>query len=147
MEEKLFNRRKRWPLAFLLIGVVLTGCQPGPSIVPVSGKVTYNGNALKFGSVMFQPNSGPLARGTIQTDGTFRLTTHVDGDGCAVGTSKVRITCFQSQNADVASQAAAGEVPGGGLLIPKRYTSFGTSGITAEVRRGGKPFTFDLTDP
>jgi hypothetical protein len=148
MAEKSFNRRRRWPLAVLLIGVGLAGCQRGPKIVPVSGKVTYNGQALKFGSVMFQPDNGPLARGTIQSDGTFRLTTHTEGDGCAVGTCQVRITCFQSQSAqDISAQATAGEVPTGGLLIPKRYTSFGTSGITAEVRRGGKPFVFELTDP
>jgi len=130
----------------LLAAVALAGCQRGPKIVPVSGKVTYNGAPLKFGSVMFQPKGGPLARGSIQSDGTFRLTTVTDGDGCTEGTSKVRITCFQSQSGDVAAQAEAGEVPGGGLLIPKRYTSFGTSGLTAEVRRGGEPFLFDLTD-
>ena len=139
---------RRWLLPVLLIVIGTAGCRPGPKIVPVSGKVTYNGKALKFGSVMFQPESGPLARGTIQPNGTFQLTTYKDGDGCAVGTSKVRITCFQSQNAgNVASQAEAGEVAAGGLLIPKRYTSFGTSGITAEVRHGGKPFVFDLKDP
>lgn len=146
MEGKLLNSRNRRLWAILLAGVAVAGCRPGPRIVPVSGKVTYNGTPLKFGSVMFQPASGPMARGSIQPDGTFQLTTRTDGDGCAEGTSKVRITCFQSQAEDVALQAEAGEVPGGGLLIPKRYTSFGTSGLTAEVRRGGKPFVFDLTD-
>jgi hypothetical protein len=146
MEAKLLKRRNRQLCAVLLAGIALTGCQRGPKIVPVSGKVTYNGTPLKFGSIMFQPESGPLARGTIQADGTFRLTTISDGDGCTEGMAKVRITCFQSQSEDVASLAEAGEVPAGGLLVPKRYTSFGTSGITAEVRRGGKPFVFELTD-
>jgi hypothetical protein len=108
--------------------------------------VVYNGQPLTFGSVMFQPDEGRLARGTIQPDGSFQLTTHSDGDGCAVGPSRVRVSCFESQRPQAEARPEEGEMPLGGLLIPKRYTSFGTSGLTVEVRPGGEPIVIELTD-
>jgi len=114
--------------------------------VPVSGKVTYNGQPLKFGSVTFQPRSGQPARGEIQNDGTFTLSTNKEGDGAAVGMHQVRIACYESQRA--AKPAGGGEQSLGKLLIPVHYTLFDQSKLTAEVKPdGNEPFVFELRGP
>lgn len=120
------------------------GCQRGPTVVPVEGRVTYEGKPLEFGTVTFQPPQGQPAKGKIQSDGTFTLSTFAPGDGAVVGTHKVRITCYESQRAPV---AASGERTLGKLLIPRRYTLFDQSGLTAEVKpQGNEPLWFELTD-
>jgi hypothetical protein len=130
----------------LLLGAA-AGCQRGPKLVPVSGTVNLQGKPLESGTVMFQPDQGPLARGAIQSDGSFRLTTRVTGDGCVVGPARVRITCFGRPGpGGAATDSTQDEVPAGASLIPKRYTSFGTSGLRVEVRADNEPFVFDLTD-
>ena len=121
--------------SFLLIAWA-TGCSRGPEIVPVSGKVLYNGEPLKFGGVMFQPNAGQPARAAIQPDGTFVLTTDSLSDGATVGRNRVRVTCYDSQNPN--ATPSEGEAALGRLLIPKKYTDIDTSGIEIDIPRGGK---------
>ena len=123
-------------LSLLFVTLATTGCSRGPEIVPVSGKVLYNGEPLKFGGVMFQPPAGQPARGTIQPDGTFVLTTDDSGDGATVGTNRVRVTCYQAQ--DPSAPASEGEAALGKLLIPKKYSDIDTSGIEIEIPRGGR---------
>jgi hypothetical protein len=114
-------------------------------MVPVTGKVLYNGNPLEFGSVTFQPPRGQAARGKIQSDGAFSLSTYEPGDGAVVGLHKVRITCYESQRAPLTP--GAGEQSLGKLLIPTRYTLFDQSGLTADVQTGqSEPFLFELGD-
>jgi hypothetical protein len=126
--------------------VCLAGCRRGPKIVPVSGKVLYKGNSLTSGVVMFQPDSGPLARGTIEPDGSFRLTTKTAGDGCTVGRCQIRVACTEPQSEDAWARAAEVEPPTAKSLIPRRYAHFGSSGLVEEVREGGGPIVLELTD-
>ena len=91
--------RLRFRLRFvlpLLMLAVFAGCNGGPKMTPVTGKVMYNGNPLEFGVVMFQPSSGQPARGDIQPDGTFTLSTYRLNDGVVLGKHKVRIACYES---------------------------------------------------
>ena len=131
-------------VVFLLIAVVVSGCDRGPILVPVTGKVLYNGKPLAFGSVTFQPPSGQPARGEIQGDGTFVLSTYRMNDGAVVGNHKVRVACYESQRKDAVHPP--GEQSLGRLLIPKKYTLFDQSGLTAEVReQDNQPLVFELT--
>lgn len=128
--------------AFLL----LAGCERGPQMVQVTGKVLYNGQPLKFGSVTFQPPTGQPARGEIQSDGTFSLSTYRPGDGAVVGRHKVRVACYESQRPTAVKPP--GEQSLGKLLIPQKYTLFDESGLTADVRADSTaPLVFELTGP
>jgi hypothetical protein len=129
-----------------LVILLLAGCNRGPLVVPVSGKVLYNGKPLQFGSVTFQPPSGQPAQGEIQHDGTFVLSTYRPNDGAVVGTHKVRVACYESQK-NLAARSP-GEQSLGRLLIPTKYTFFDQSGLTAEVRPDeNAPLVFELTGP
>lgn len=139
-----------WFCCVMLVGLALAltsgGCRRGPEIVSVSGKVTFNGQPLKFGSVTFQPQKGQPARGEIQSDGTFTLSTFKPGDGAVVGPHKVRVACYESQRAP--ANTGGGEQSLGKLLIPVKYTFFDQSGLTAEVKPSDNaPFLIELKGP
>lgn len=129
------------------LGMSVGGCGSDQlPVAPAKGTVKYKGKTLEFGSVMFQPAKGPPARGTIQPDGSFVLGTYGDNDGAIIGKHKVRISCNETQRPGYTPPA--GEEAGvGKMLIPKKYVSVQTSGLTAEVKAGGpNEFHFDLTD-
>lgn len=135
-------------LCLLGFGTLFLGCDSGPEIVPVEGKVYYNDDPLPFGSVMFQPAKGQPATGQIQSDGSFTMSSFSPEDGATVGSQKVRINCYSSQSPVEQSKPVVGERSIGALLIPQKYTAFDTSGFTAEVQPGSnEPFEFRLTGP
>jgi len=115
------------------------GCSE-PNYAPVTGQVYYNGKPLAKGVVMFQPSNGQPARGTIQTDGTFKLETPGEAEGARIGLNQVRISSRETH-------ADAGEIALGRMLIPERYNDFVTSGLTAEVKPADNDrFVFRLQD-
>jgi hypothetical protein len=127
--------------AFLWItagGVLLasgSGCSSGsgtlPSLIPVKGKVTYKGKPLTKGVVKFEPDGyGRKARGQLQSDGTFVLTTDKDGDGAVAGHHQVSITGTGSHPAKE--------------VVPKKYTQRVTSQLTADVDPEHTEFVFEL---
>lgn len=115
-------------LALLSLGLTLfVGCGPQrPPIAKVSGIVTYRGKPLTFGSVQFQPIAGQPARGQIQPDGRFELSTFGDKDGAQISTHMVRISCLTSQAPNFKA-AGEGEIPAGTSLIPAKYSSLSTT--------------------
>ncbi|MEN6407055.1 MAG: hypothetical protein ABFC77_11360 [Thermoguttaceae bacterium] len=126
-----------------IIVATFAGCggKRGRELAPVSGKVTYQGKPLQFGTVLFQPDRGQYAVGKIRQDGSFQMMTPGEGDGAPIGKHCVRITCREKQNSD----RTVGERPLGELLIPEKYNSCATSGITVEVRPGANdPVILDL---
>jgi hypothetical protein len=121
--------------ALLVAGAA--GC--GGGLYPVSGKVTLNdGTPLTKGLVIFEGQEGDkkvTARGELQADGTYRLGTKRPGDGAPPGKYQVLI----SPQIDVDSPQ---DPP-----FDKRYTQFGTSGLTFEVTAGTNDFPIQLSRP
>jgi len=135
-------------LACVLAALAIAGCGGSRlKTVPVEGKLAYKGEALKFGSVLFQPEHGPPARGEIQPDGTFRLSTFGTNDGAVLGTHRVQIACNESQDPNAPPPNPDVEVARGESLIPEKYSNYATSGITFEVEdEGTQRFDRDLSD-
>ena len=132
----------------LLVCLALAGCFGGTTqvIVPAKGRVTYKGKPLPYGQVMFQPESGEMARGEIQPDGTYVLSTFAPSDGATVGKNHVRITSNPAQMPDIAT-AAKGEIATPKSILPKKFGAFGTSELVVEVKASGNPdFDFPLED-
>lgn len=120
--------------------VVGAGCGPRVTMVPVRGRVTVDGKPLGAGSVMFQPQIGPAARGQIGPDGSFELGTDRPGDGVRAGPAAVRVTSVAA-----AAAVAGQEQPAGKSTIPMRYADFTTSGITVTVAPGMEPVEIELS--
>jgi hypothetical protein len=131
-------------LTVIWFSVLLTlwgtyGCQRGglPGTIPVRGKVIYAGRPLTEGEVLYNPvdDSGRRARGVIQSDGTFRLTTLQNGDGALPGEYRITVVAYAPHPGEPGRTEAA-ETPGRvvptikrGFLIPERYTDPETSGL------------------
>ena len=99
--------------------------------LPVKGKVTYKGQPLVRGTVLFEPDgAGREARGEIKTDGTFVLSTHKEGDGAVPGNHRVSIT-------GGTGKASSAKIPG-------KYGSLGSSKLEIEVTAEKTDYPFDL---
>jgi hypothetical protein len=112
------------------------GCGPAgsgklPSLIPVKGKVTYKGQPVTKGTVKFVPEGyGREARGDLQSDGSFVLTTTKDGDGVVAGAHRVSIGITEPRLAKDR-----------GI---KKYANPSSSELTAEVDAEHTEFPFDL---
>jgi len=117
--------------------IPLTGCKRNPRVVPVNGKVLYNGQPLPFGSVTFQPDKGQPAVGDLSQDGSFTLSSYGPNDGAVPGRHLVSVVCYENMRPGKPKQGDSL----GKLLIPLKYTRLGSSGLTAEIKDGavGQP--------
>lgn len=79
------------PIGFMLVLLALAvGCgERHPPVAPVAGVVTYEGQPVTGGRVLFLPlGGGKQGLGTINADGSFRLSTYLTHDGALVGTHR-----------------------------------------------------------
>ncbi len=113
--------------AVVVAGLVGIGCGRPPLLVPVKGVVLLDGKPLSSGVVQFQPAAGQPASGVIAGDGTFTLSRHAPNDGVPPGTYRVAVTAF-----DPLAEVQSVE----NLIVPLKYTRFGSSGIEFTVFPG-----------
>lgn len=140
----------RW-LAILLISLLPSvGCGGGRTpTYPASGKVAFaDGKPLQGGTVEFQsispPNTGETrvsARGNIQPDGTFKLSTFRQDDGAIAGDHRALIT----QPIPPGRINPYKPVP---LVINEKFQRYDTSGLTFTVTSDGpNEFAITVTPP
>lgn len=128
--------------------VAAGGCgQPGlPGVVPISGRVTLDGEPLPSGEIRYLPKSpeGRMARGRLDDRGRFELTTLRQGDGALPGEYEIVILAPVEESAEDASARRAAENAGPrrrryeqgdgpASLAPLRYTNPDTSGLRDTV--------------
>jgi len=116
--------------------VALCGCgAPSHELetAPVRGRVTLDGAPLPSGYVFVLPKKGRMAKGTIQNDGAFTLSTYRQGDGAQVGCHSVIVTEVPSDERSVAGQGAIVRVP-----VPRRYAVASTSGLSVDVKSNAR---------
>lgn len=126
-------------LAALAVGLIGgLGCGSGSSLAKVSGKVTYNGEPVKEGRILFRNTEGDQkAYSGAITDGTYQLE-------CEPGKMRVEVTASRI----IPGKFKKGEngepepVPVGEMYIPAKYNSNST--LTAEVSGSPKEIPFDL---
>jgi hypothetical protein len=109
----------------------MVGC--GASMYPVRGKVTYpDGTPLAEGMVVFESQGQEkliTARGDIQADGRYELSTRKPGDGILAGKYRVLVAPRADPNAvDRPSRSAP---------FDQRFMNFNTSGLEFEVTPAG----------
>ena len=115
------------------------GCGSGikaPRLHPVSGKVTFQGKPVPGATLVFipaneDPNKPSIERSAGKTDeqGSYELTWGIDeAIGSPAGKYKVFITAFQEVDDSFDSEAKPPS------LIPEKYNSPVSSGLTADVK-------------
>lgn len=122
----------------LLLSILILGCSgKEKNTAPVQGTIKVDGQPLTAGTVTFFPKTGRSARGAIQSDGSYVLSTYSDDDGAQPGLHKVTITAaakggsaepnFDKDNV----RPSIRELP-----FPPRYSNPSASGLTFEVKAG-----------
>lgn len=141
------------PLLTIPIAIALSGCgNGGLDLEEVTGTITYRGQGVAGGKVMFVPEGGgPVAHGTTDKNGFYRLGTRAPGDGAVAGRHRVAVVLRGPDKpipAGRAGQMMKEDMEGtGDPLIPVRYFSAATSKLTATVTPGGdNEFNFELRD-
>ncbi len=128
-------RRGLWAAPVLLL-LAVGGCG---RYAPVRGKVTLeDGTPVTSGTVIFESKEAdkPLtARGDIQTDGSYQLSTDRPGDGVPPGWYRV-LVAPPPQNPDG---------PPVKEVFDRRYGAFATSGLEFEVKSGSNDYPIRLS--
>jgi hypothetical protein len=85
-----------------MISACLVGCGSGDSRLPLTGTVTFNGQPLVFGEVVFRPEKGPEGSATIR-DGKFD-TALESGQGITRGQNRLLVTGYESEPIPIADE-------------------------------------------
>lgn len=130
------NRSFRRVILLTLLAGALAGCDGGPTLSPVHGKVTFRGKPLTRGTIVFIPDAqrggnGPLASADIEADGNYNLQTG-STPGVTPGWHRVTIMAVEPPAATAAGQRF--QVPRS--LIPEKYRDPELSGLNCEVKPG-----------
>lgn len=129
-------------IAFLMSW--LTGCDDGGiGAIPIRGKVLYNGKPLAQGEVLYNPleSTGRRAKGKIQSDGTFQLTTLEQNDGALPGDYQISILAYAphpgepTRTVESEQRDQIRERIKRGFIIPEKYVDPTTSGLTDQVSK------------
>jgi hypothetical protein len=136
----------------LVLGLALVlalGCG-GKRFVPVSGKVTLNGQPLAGATVSFQPiapegavEGAPGSAAKTDANGQYTLKASTGQDGAWVGKHRVRISLLNPQVGEGDERRRGG--PPLADKVPARYNK--DSKEVVEVPPGGMTKDFALTAP
>ncbi len=125
-------------LRSLCIGLFLVsaGCHSRhPPTVPVEGLVAFtDGTPVRVGRIEFESEPGGInARGTLNNEGEFHLSTFRDGDGAVVGRHRVIVQQTISPYAGTPGKAKHSPHGPPPMKVPTRYGDHRTSPLTADV--------------
>jgi len=156
--------------AMLLLGgcvvIASLGCAEGPGIpadlpalTPCTITVTHNGEPVEGASVLMSPQSGEYsAAGTTDSAGKAVMSTDGKYEGVVAGEFVATVTKLEKSDYVAPPQPDDPEEymkweeelknqPQPENLLPEKYASFGTSGLTVTVAEGAPAeVTLELTD-
>ena len=111
----------------------------------VSGKVTYQGKPLVWGTVQFECSDGMLKQSNINSDGTYSV------HGLATGKAKVAVSSINPKSSDFQPRQAEGRPPPpprpevkGWFPIPDKYDTPHQSGLFYAINSGPNTIDIDL---
>ena len=129
-------------LASLAVALLVSfaGCNSGQlPTYPVQGTIRFeDGSNVRFGDIEFYSVDHRLnARGKVNRDGKFTVTTYSDGDGAVAGTHKIVVLQITGSylTAGLADQIEHDH----GELIHSKYFDYRTSGLECTIEPGENP--------
>ena len=114
----------------------MTGCGDGrPPTYPVEGRIRFeNGQPVPFGNVEFRsPEMQLSARGKLDSQGRFTLSTFTNGDGAVAGEHQIVVVQSVSPLALPAGGEHAREHGHKSQLVASRYSDYRSSGLKATI--------------
>ncbi len=126
-----------------LLILLLAGCSAGssgrPAVVPVSGRVVFNGQPLAGAHVTFtNVAANRSAYAKTDADGNFTLTTFAPNDGAVPGKQQISVSKLEAARpADPTVDRTTSITPAAPTsrrwLIPRHYGDVTTSELTADI--------------
>jgi hypothetical protein len=111
----------------------------------VSGKVTFQGKPLVFGTVLFEGSNGALRQGNIEKDGSYVVS------GVATGEAKAAVSSRNPKSSDfipIHREGAPKPPPRpdfpGWFPIPSKYDAPYISGLTYSIKQGENKIDIEL---
>ncbi len=124
------------PVAAVALSL-LSGCDSGPLVSAVHGKVTLDGKPLPNATLVFTPEkAGRSSLGRTNDAGEYKLLFNSDKDGAIVGTTRVRITVAEEYTDSRDRSRMRPE------LVPAKYNE--QSELVVEVEPKDNEINFDL---
>ena len=124
-------------LLLLLVVVSLPGCGRGKlPTYAVEGQVRFSdGSTPAFGDIEFYNEENKLnARGKINKDGTFTVSTYEENDGAIAG--KHKIVIIQNTGSVLAAQMNVKIHHDHGSLVHRSYVDYRTSNLSCTIAKG-----------
>ncbi len=119
-------------LQFLFCGIAVlfvTGCSGKTPTYPVKGTVSFeDGSPVMFGTIELLSTERPInARGTIDREGNFVLSTFKEGDGAVAGKHQCVITQMVVDYYGVQVEHDHGD------LVAEKYSRYSTTDLEVVV--------------
>ncbi len=117
-------------LALILLA---SGCSDQLKTYPVQGKVLFeDGSPVHVGIVELKSKDFPIqARGSIEKDGSFTLTTYQPGDGAVAGKHACVVVQF------VVTEGMTAHRPSTIGVVAPKFASYSTSGLLVDITTDG----------
>jgi hypothetical protein len=104
----LFFQQRFCPWAASLLFLAIPGCgDSGPTIVPVSGTMTFKGKPVANALVTFMPEHGRPSSAQTDDEGRFTLSYDREHEGVLVGKHKVWISPSKNSRPTTAAEQKA----------------------------------------
>lgn len=127
----------------LAFAILVSGCDSGPEVYPVTGTVTLDGQPVEGAAVGLIPTVGGR-HGSAVTDakGEFVVGTFTPDDGALAGEHTVVVTKVKIVKP---GNERAGIPPVLEYVVPERYDQPEASGLSVTVAKGTEPLELKLT--
>jgi len=148
MRSHEFSHRTFYLSMVITFSLIVSGCSSDnrTETARVSGMVTYNGEPLRIGSLLFVPvGGGPSAQGNIDADGSFTMGTYELKDGAILGQHKVMITAITAPGGSGLPEDVIGGDGAPVSVIPDKFGDLEKSGLVIDVKSGKNNMDFVLT--
>ena len=136
---------KRWPAVLLgILAIWMVGCGKDKMIGRVFGKVTFQGQPVSEGLILFvDREQGIHMSAKIGPDGSYELKLAEDY-GLPVGTYRVLVTPPLIEGSEI---GPLGPRPKTVIYdnLPTKYRNQQTSGLSLTVKEGDNQFDIDMT--
>jgi len=134
--------------------LLMMGCESAeqyPPTSPVTGKVTYKGEAVEGAAIQFRPSGTEVkvANAESGADGMYKLSTFEPGDGAMAGKFKVTVRKLVSVEQGVQKDGEHAGEPAfvNKDMLPKKYRSLGSTPLEFEVAADSEnTFNIELSD-
>lgn len=138
-----------------VLALTVLGCgSDRPPLGIVAGDVTFAGDAVTEGAIVFEVAGSRSASGKIVDGKITEVTTYDSGDGVPVGLASIAVHAFVVKTSSATAELAhPGDLASNDLdsymgvsksLIPDRYNDPATSGLTFRVERGTNNIVLEL---